>query len=34
VTKSENPFARLQAVAREVSFIKGAELVRQRAHRC
>jgi len=29
VTTAENPFAQLLAVAREVSFIKGAELVRQ-----
>jgi CRP/FNR family transcriptional regulator, cyclic AMP receptor protein len=29
VAQAENPFARLQAVAREVSFMKGAELVRQ-----
>lgn len=29
MAKAENPFALLQAVAREVSFMKGAELVRQ-----
>ena len=27
--QAENPFAQLLAVAREVSFVKGAELVRQ-----